>query len=161
MHNPDKKSAGKAIDIQQIDLDRLKLQTTETPSLLPYAHTVGSAVIRPEDMGKTKSRALMAMQEQTQLQMKQIYEQMQLLAKQVEHLQARVQVSERIYSAKMSFEPLVGHVYYLYQNDTQDVLSLIAPNEWGKSKPFKTFLAKVKLLADHTWEILEENNQES
>jgi hypothetical protein len=148
---------GKAIDISGIDLERMKLKTTETPGLLPYAHTSGSALIKPEDMGKTKSRALLAMQEQTDIQLQQIYAQMRLLADQLTVIQKRVHVSERIYSAKMSFEPLIGHIYYLYANDHQDLLSLIAPNEWGRSKPFKTFLAKVKLLADHTWEILEEN----
>lgn len=157
MNSQEENAAGKAIDINQIDLERMKLKTAENPGLLPYAHTAGSALIKPEDMGKTKSRALLAMQEQTDIQFQQIYAQMQLLADQVSTIQKRVQVSERIYGAKMSFEPLIGKTYYLYANGARDVLSLIAPNEWGRSKPFELFIAKVKLLADHTWEILEQN----
>jgi hypothetical protein len=35
----------------------------------------------------------------------------------------------------------------------------IGPDEWGFSgHKFEKFLATVKLLADHTWEILAENN---
>ena len=37
----------------------------------------------------------------------------------------------------MSFEPLIGKIYHLYEReDGSDLLSLIAPNEWGRSKPF-------------------------
>jgi hypothetical protein len=33
---------------------------------------------------------------------------------------------------------------------------MIAPDEWGKKKPeLLEFISAVKLLSDHTWEILE------
>lgn len=70
------------IDVSKIDLDKMKEKTAETPSLLPYAHTAGGAVIKPEDVGKIKGRAVSAMREQTEMQMSQLYEQMQLLAEQ-------------------------------------------------------------------------------
>ena len=61
----------------------------------------------------------------------------------------------------MSFEPLIGKIYYLYERENgKDTLSLIGPNEWGRSKPFKQFVATVKLLADHTWEIQDERQNE-
>ncbi|HEV7349549.1 DUF2452 domain-containing protein [Telluribacter sp.] len=126
----------------------------QNPGLMEYAHTAGGAVIRPDDMGKVKGRSVLAMRQQTDIQMAQIYQQMQLLADQANHIKKRVEISERIYSAHMSFEPLIGHTYYLYerQNGT-DTLSLIGPNEWGRSKPFSRFVAKVHMLADHTWEV--------
>ncbi len=96
------------------------------------------------------------MHQQTESQMGQIYEQMQLLAEQAKAIQNRVEISERIYLAKISFEPLINHTYYLYQNSkNEDVLSLIAPQEWGRSSSMQ-YLATVKLLADHTWEVLDE-----
>lgn len=144
------------IDVSKIDLEQQKDKTTETPHILPYAHTAGGAVIKPEDQGKIKGRAVQAMHEQTENQMSQLYEQMQTLAKQAQNLQHRVSISERIYNADIRFEPLIGRTYHLYQYDTGDRLSLIAPDEWGKKSP--TFLATVYLLADHTWEIKELGN---
>lgn len=149
---------GKKIDIDRLDLDEMKKKTTENPGLLPYAHHSGSAIVKPEDQGKITGRAVAAMQSQTEMQMAQIYEQMQLLAEQAKSIQARVEYSERIYQATVSFEPLINHTYFLYQkNDGTDFLSMISPEEWGRKKDFATFLAEVKLLADHTWEIVREN----
>lgn len=150
---------GKMVNIDQIDLEEMKEKISETPNTLPYAHHSGSAIVKPEDKGKITGRAVAAMHSQTDMQMAQIYEQMQLLAEQAKQIQSRVQVSERIYQASISFEPLINHVYFLYQKDDgSDFLSMIAPEEWGRKKNFAAFVAEVRLLADHTWEILRENN---
>lgn len=135
-----------------------KLKITETPHILPYAHTVGSAVIKPIDKGRTKGLAVEAMREQTTMQLNQIRQQMELLADQARQLQRRVEISELIYAADMSFKPVIHHIYHLYQRtDDSLALSMIAPTEWGrKGSPFKTFVATARLLADHTWEILED-----
>lgn len=152
----DLKQTGKKIDIEAVDMERMADMTTENPGLIQFPHTVGGALIKPEDKGKIKGRAVAAMHEQTEMQIGQIYEQMKLLAEQANAIKKRVEVSERIYSAKMSFEPLIGKTYYLYEReDGSDLLSLIAPGEWGRSKSFSKFIASVKLLADHTWEIQE------
>ncbi len=149
---------GKKIDVDKLDLERMKEKTTENPGILPYAHHSGSAMIKPEDKGKITGRAVAAMQSQTDMQMQQIYKQMQLLADQAKTIRARVEVSERIYSASIPFEPLINHVYFLYQKaDGTDFLSMIAPEEWGRKKGFASFVAEIKLLADHTWDILREN----
>ena len=137
-----------------IDKDKI----TENPGTLPYAHHAGSALVKPEDQGKLKGRALSAMEHQTDMQLLQIYEQMQLLAEQAKKLQARKTISERIYGAEMRFEPLINHVYFLYEKETGDqLLSLIAPEQWGRSGKQFTFVAEVRLLADHTWDILRKN----
>lgn len=151
--------SGKKIDIDKIDLERMKESTTETPGTLPYAHHSGSALVKPEDQGKISGRAVAAMHTQTEMQMAQIYEQMRLLAEQAKKIQSRVEVSERIYQASMAFEPLINHRYFLYQKaDGSDFLSMIAPEEWGRKGDWAAFVAEVKLLADHTWEILRENS---
>lgn len=152
--------SGNKIDVDSIDLEKEKEKTTETPGLIAFPHTVGGALIRPEDTGKLKGRALSAMREQTGRQMKQLYQQAQLLADQAREIQKRAKVSERIYTSQMSFEPLIGHSYYLYERkDGTDLLSMVGPEEWGRSQPFKKFLAKVTLLSDHTWEVEEANEQ--
>ena len=131
--------------------------TTENPGLLPYAHQSGSALIKPEDKGKITGRAVSAMHSQTDMQMAQIYKQMQLLADQAKTIQKRVEVSERIYQTTMNFEPLINHIYFLYEKeDGTDFMSMVSPEEWGRKKRYSKFVAEIKLLADHTWEILSE-----
>jgi hypothetical protein len=143
------------IDITKIDLDKMKEMTTENPGLLPYAHQSGSAIIRPDDKGKITGRAVAAMHSQTDMQMAQIYQQMQLLAEQAKIIQNRVEISERIYLASIAFEPLINHRYFLYQKEEGgDFLSMVAPEEWGRKRRPHTFIAEIKLLADHTWEII-------
>lgn len=138
--------------INPIDKDKI----TENPHTLEYAHHSGSALIKPEDQGKLKGRALSAMEHQTDMQLGQIYEQMQLLADQAKRLTDRKQISEWIYTAEMRFEPLINHVYHLYEKPNKSyLLSLIAPNQWGRSKRDFEFVATVRLLADHTWDIIE------
>ncbi|MEN0045558.1 MAG: DUF2452 domain-containing protein [Bacteroidota bacterium] len=133
-----------------IDKDKI----AENPHLLPYAHTVGGAVIKPIDKGRVKGLAVSAMHEQTNMQLDQIRKQVELLVTQAQLIHDRVEVSERIYLADMNFKPLIGKTYHLYQRKNgKDVLSMVAPNEWGRSQPY-TFVSSVKLLADHTWEIL-------
>lgn len=136
-----------------IDKDKI----TENPSTLPYAHTIGGVVIKPEDMGRVKGNALSAMAEQTDAQLNQIKEQIELLAKQARKIERRKEISLVIYGADMGFKPLIGHEYFLYKKKTDGfVLSMVADDEWGRSMPYERFVAKVKLLSDHTWEILEE-----
>lgn len=145
---------GRKVNLEHIDLEKEKEKTTDNPGTIAFPHTVGGALIKPEDRGKIKGRAVSAMHQQTDRQMKQLYDQMQLLVDQANQLKKRVEVSERIYLAQMNFEPLIGHTYYLYEKkDGQDVLSMIAPEEWGKSMPYNKLLSKATLMADHTWEL--------
>jgi hypothetical protein len=137
--------------INPIDIDKV----AQNPGLLPYAHTLSSGVIKPDDMGKVKSNALLAMEQQTDMQLRQIQEQIELLFKQAQEIKSRTDISVWIYQAQMGFNPLVGHVYHLYEKDDgKHFLSMVSPTEWGRSRTFKCFVATVKLLADHTWDIL-------
>ena len=134
-----------------IDADKV----AEKPGLLPYAHTSGGAVIRPEDMGKAKSYALKAMEQQTDMQIRQLQQQIELLYRQANDIKDRKEISNVIYTADMGFDPIINHTYYLYQKDNAVyALSMIAPDEWGRSAKKMNAIACVKLLADHTWEIV-------
>ncbi len=121
-------------------------------SVLPYSASVSGAVIRPNEEGMIKHKALTAMEEQTNMQLDQIRQQIELLALQAHEIQKRKELSMMIYNARLSFKPNIGQVYYVYQkNDDTHMLSLVSPKEWGASGPFKKFVAAVKLMADHTW----------
>ena len=55
--------------------------------------------------------------------------------------------NELVYSAKFSFEPVVGGIYHLYRNqDGSNFLSLIGPNEWNKEH-----IGTFKLNSDKKW----------
>jgi hypothetical protein len=137
--------------INPIDKDKI----AENPHLLPYAHTRGGVSIKPTDKGKAKGRAVRAMYEQTDMDLDQIRQQIELLATQAKAIQNRVTISERIYLAEMNFGPIIGKIYYLYRRDNgNDVMSMIAPAEWGSKAPYH-YVATIKLLADHTWEVLD------
>jgi hypothetical protein len=124
-------------------------------SVLPYSASVAGALIRPNEEGMIKHKALTAMEEQTNMQLDQIRKQIELLALQAQEIQKRKELSLMIYNAKLSFKPNIGQTYYLYEkNDDSHMLSLVSPKEWGKSGPFKRFIAAVQLLADHTWKEL-------
>ncbi|MBL7760792.1 MAG: DUF2452 domain-containing protein [Sediminibacterium sp.] len=121
-------------------------------SVLPYAASVAGVAIRPTKEGVIKHKALSAMEDQTNMQLDQIRQQIELLAKQAQEIRKRKELSMMIYEAKLTFKPQIGHVYHLYEKkDGTHMLSLVAPQEWGNGGPFKQFVASVKLLADHTW----------
>lgn len=142
--------------VNPIDPDKI----SENPHSLEYGHHVGSAVVKPEDQGRIKGLSVSAMEQQTDQQLGQIYEQMQLLAEQAKKIQARKEISERIYLAEIRFTPIISHVYHLYRKDDgKFTLSLIAPEQWGRSGAKFDFVATVKLLPDHTWDILKRNEE--
>lgn len=122
-------------------------------SVTPYSSSVSGAVIKPTEEGVIRHKALTAMEEQTNMQLDQIRKQIELLAVQAREIQARKDLSMMIYNARISFQPVIGKIYHLYEKkDGSHQLSLISPKEYGgNSGPYLKYIAPVKLLADHTW----------
>lgn len=124
-------------------------------SQAPYALTVSSPKIDPVDKRMLKANAHEAMQHQAQQQINMLRKQAELLLKQAREIEDRLAVSHDIYKADVNFEPVIGGVYHLYQRKNgSQVLTLVAPYEWGKTMPYEMFLHTVRLLPDRTWEIL-------
>lgn len=122
-------------------------------SVLPYAASVSGALVKPNEEGVIRHKALSAMEEQTNMQLTQIRQQIELLAIQAKEIQKRKELSMLIYDAKLSFDPVIGQTYYLYEKgDGSHLVSMVSPKEWGARIPFKAFVSAVKLLADHTWQ---------
>ncbi len=150
----DEDSKPKPIDVSKINMELMKLKVTDIPGLIEYAHTVGGFAIVPTNEGQIKSHARDAMKEQTEEQLAIIFEQMKTLAKQVQDIKKRVHISDLIYNAKITFTPVVGKIYYLYEeNNGEKFLSLISPKEWG-DKLQDNYIAEVRLNADHTWKVI-------
>ena len=145
------------IDISKIDLEKEKEKIADLPGLIEYAHTVGGALVKPEDKGKIKGQAMAAMQDQTTRQFDQIFGQMKTLLDQANQLKKRVEMSERIHQSEMGFSPVIGQTYHLYTRENgTDFLSMITPSEWGRSKKWSDYIGSVRLLSDHTWEVLDD-----
>ncbi len=144
------------LDENSFDLEKLKDKIADLPALMEYAHSKGGFAIVPTKQGHIKSKAMNAMREQTSDQLQIIFEQMKTLANEAKKLRERVDLSHQIYEAQISFEPEIGGEYYLYEREEgNNIISLIGPSEWKNSKGFKRALAKIKLLSDHTWKIIE------
>ncbi len=158
----DSNSRGEEIDVDNIDLERMKTLVAENPGSSEYAVEKGGVAFAPTQEGAIKSRAFKVMDEQIGMQMDNILEQIKVLARQAEDLKDRRQLSEMIYQSKMSFEPLVGDVYYLYETPKGKILSILSPQEFGDRKMAEkgySFYAKAKLLADCTWGIIEKGEE--
>ena len=129
-------------------------KTAEDANLLPYGSSVSAPAFKAVETLKNKSLDVNAMEMQTDMQLDQIKQQIELLASQANKIQARKDLSAHIYNADMGFKPEINHNYFLYRrNDGSTVLSMIAPAEWRKC-PYE-FINKVLLLADHTWDIID------
>lgn len=134
--------------VNPIDEDKV----TRNSHTLPYPHTIGSAVIAPIDKKGLIGSSLAAVEEQAEMQLNQVREQLELLLKQARHIKERVTFSQRVYEADINFVPVVGEVYHMYErNDGSQIISMVAPWEWGRALPFKEFTGSIKLLADRTW----------
>ena len=137
--------------VNPIDEDNV----TDQPGTLTYGHHRGSFPVIPTKEGTIKTKALSAMEHQTDMQLEQIKQQMSLLAEQANKIKKRIEISEMIYQAEIRFDPLISHTYHLYENENNDfLLMMIGPNEWGKKGCPNNFISSVKLLADHTWEVV-------
>lgn len=72
----------------------------------------------------------------------------QEIVERIEKLQDEYTTSMMVWESKISFEPIVGKPYHLYNFGGENILSLIAPNEWSKGEfHIGTFL----LNSDNKW----------
>jgi len=119
----------------------------------PIPLSVGSPVIRVEDKNKIKANAVEAMHHYANQEIALLKRQADLIMEQVREIENRLKVSENIYDSDFRFQPIVGQLYHLYEKDDHYKLSLIGPEEWGRSKSMGKHIASVKLLGDHSWEV--------
>lgn len=124
-------------------------------SLSPIPLSIGSVPIKAEDKGKIRANAVEAMHHYAQQEMDMLRKQADLIMQQVREIEERLKISEQIYQSDMRFTPVVNQVYHLYEKDDYFTLSLIAPEEWGRSKKIMRHVASVRLLGDHSWQIIQ------
>ena len=97
--------------------------------LRSYPTSVGAPSFNLPDMKKIKSQSAKKMYDVFDR------ERLELLEK-AEKLYEEYNTSMMVWESKISFEPIIGGKYHLYDFDGEKTLSLIAPNEWNKSNCF-------------------------
>lgn len=112
-------------------------------SLLPYATSVGAPVIKIDDVVSWKSRGINNVNKEFENKFNE-------LKLQYQNLMLEYEWNELVYGARFSFEPVIGEIYHLYQDDEGiNFLSLISPQEWNKEH-----IGTFKLNSDKKWIVL-------
>ena len=95
-------------------------------SILPYTSSIGAPSIIIEDNKSWKERGVAKVNKKISLKF-------QELKSDYEKLIDDFKWNEIIYNSKFSFEPVIGDVYYLYIDKSNEYfLSLINPESWKK-----------------------------
>ncbi len=125
-------------------------------STSPIPMHVGSAPIKPEDRRLLQANAVEAMHIHANEQVDMLRKQAELIMTQAREVEERLKIANEIYKAEIRFTPKIHGTYHLYEKKNGErLLSMVAPNEWGRSFPWEKHIATVRLLGDQTWEVLE------
>lgn len=110
------------------------------PNLMDYPHHVGGPRIVPTDLTSFKKVGTN--------KVNRIFEtRYNELLREAETLQKLFIINQEIYESDYKFEPIIGEIYHLYENDNGGkFLSIIEPSSW-----LKKHLYSVKLNSDMTW----------
>jgi len=124
-----------------------KTSQTYNASLLPYGTSIGAPKITETGVSAWKNSSISNFNHS-------FNNKIESLKKTYQDLIDEYRLNEMLYQAKISFEPIIGQVYYLYRNSNVDecFLSLIPPSDWKKE-----CLGSFKLSHDKIWQkVLEE-----
>jgi hypothetical protein len=111
--------------------------------LLPYATQANGPVIKIPNVDAFKQKGVEKVSKQLQTELDELQNKIKNFVKSASDTQ-------KVYTAKFKFEPLVGEVYFLYQGEKEEYLSLIPPNQWKKK-----FLGAFRLSSEYKWEQVE------
>ena len=109
-------------------------------NILPYASNVGAPVIKPENIDSWRKQGVTKVNHHLETKFLELRDEYNKLIEEFKW-------NDLVYSAKFNFEPIIGETYYLYTNNNdENFLSLISPNEWNKE-----CLGSFQLMADQKW----------
>ena len=107
-------------------------------NLKPYPTTVGSQGFEPIKVNKNTSVSANKYFESKLNELKEEYKK----------LIQEYNWTKLIYEAEYSFQPIVGHIYHLYEKKDKTLwLSLIGPDQWDQP-----YIGSFKLMTDGRWE---------
>ena len=121
---------------------------------IEYPMEVGAPVFAPIKVTEEKDKAVNVARQNAKLEYDRIMEQ-------AKALQARLDATEMVHSAKFGFNPIHGKIYHLYYDGRNNTNVLIqnGPKEWSCGIPDGwTYSMAVKKLGDSTWAVIEEDS---
>ena len=120
----------------QSHIDKVNLK----PNLMEYPHHVGAPQIAPTDLSSFKKNGVYKVNKIFDTRYKE-------LLKEAETLQNSFIINQEVYDSSYKFEPIIGEIYHLYEDDNGNkFLSLIEPTSWSRKH-----LYSVTLNSDMTW----------
>jgi len=124
----------------QSHIDKVQLKA----NLLPYPSHVGSPKIEPTDLTEFKRSGINKVNKIYDTKYKE-------LMRDAENLYNSFIVNQEIYESFYRFEPIVGQIYHLYENNKNGkFLSLIEPHSWTQK-----YLYSAILNSEMTWTKIE------
>lgn len=111
--------------------------------LLPYASQTSGPIIKIPNVDAFKQKGVEKVSKQFQTELEELKDKIKDFVKTASDTQ-------KVYTAKFKFEPLVGETYFLYEGEKEDYLSLIPPDQWKKK-----FLGAYRLSSEFKWERVE------
>ena len=111
--------------------------------LLPYASQASGPVIKIPNVDAFKQKGVEKVSKQFQSELEE-------LKGKIKDFVKTASDTQKVYTAKFKFEPLVGETYFLYEGEQEDYLSLITPDQWNKK-----FLGAYRLSSEYKWERVE------
>lgn len=120
-------------------------RVADSPMTTPYGTDLSApAFTVPDVQGYKKAQAAEASHR--------FHQRYAELEQQMSELMTQAQYNDRLLNASIAFKPIIGQVYFLYNKDDQDFISMISPEQWGESYMQKqTFAGAYKILADNVW----------
>jgi hypothetical protein len=112
--------------------------------LKKYPTNLGAPAFEAPNMQLAKAGAAQKMLSVFERERLEIIEKMKDLYEEYE-------TSMMVWNSKISFEPIVGHTYHLYEFSSGKTLSLISPSEWKKQD---CYIGSYTLTSENKWKIV-------
>ena len=120
-------------------------RVADSPMTTPYGTDLSApAFTLPDVAGYKKGQAVEASH-----RFHQRYEELETA---MQELMTQAQYNDRLLNADIAFKPIIGQLYYLYNKNEKDFISMISPAQWGESyMQTQIFIGTYKILADNVW----------
>ena len=112
-------------------------------AVIPYATSASSPVIKPLNTATWRNDGV----DRVNKQFKSKFDE---LKKEYEAMMEQFEYNDLVYNAKFNFEPIIGEVYYLYNDKNEEsFLSIIQPDQCNFN-----YLGSFRLNSQKMWEKL-------
>ena len=112
-------------------------------AVIPYATSASSPVIKPLNTATWRNDGV----DRVNKQFKSKFDE---LKKEYEAMMVQFKYNDLVYNAKFNFEPIIGEVYYLYNDKNEEsFLSIIQPDQCNFN-----YLGSFRLNSQKMWEKL-------